>query len=90
MKSALTLDVLSSFDSAYSTIFSLESILKLTKTACLDKEASSMYYNLSQINKLSLSEERNHYISMLDLALDQLANLKEQSKLMENLLTQLK
>ena len=55
----------------------LESVIKLTKDVCLNKELFSQYYNLTKSEQLLLSEERNHYINMLTIALDKILKLKE-------------
>ena len=65
------------FDVSFDMLSSLESIIKMTQKVCLDKEISSVYYNLPYNQKITLSEERNHYINMLSLALDKITSLKE-------------
>ncbi len=70
-------NVLACFESTFDELFLLESVIKLTKEACLDREVSSQYYNLPEEKKRYLSEERNNYINMLSIALDRVKNLKE-------------
>lgn len=55
----------------------LESLIKLTKSSCLEKEMNSSYYDLSKNNKLQLSEERNNYINVLSITLEKLEELKK-------------
>lgn len=64
-------------------LLSLESIIKLTQEACLDREEDSIYYNLTSDEKFYLSEERNLYINMLTIALDKVYKLKKMSSLIE-------
>ena len=71
-------------DNSFNELFCLESIIKLTKNACQEKELSANYYNLSGRHKLPLSEERNHYINMLALALDKVNSLKQLNCDIEN------
>lgn len=55
----------------------LESIIKLTQESCLAREEDSLYYNLNQDERIILSEERNHYINLLKIALDKVNKLKQ-------------
>lgn len=71
-------------ESIYDQLFHLESIIKITKNACLDKEFQSVYYNLSSKAKYTLSEERNNYINMLTIALDKISELKAINDNIEN------
>lgn len=76
-------DVLNCIEATFSEIYVLKSIIKITREACLEKEVNSSYYNLSQENKKYLSEERNHYINMLTMALDKITKLENISESME-------
>ena len=71
-------------ESIYDQLFHLESIIKITKNACLDKEFQAVYYNLSSKAKYTLSEERNNYINMLTIALDKISELKAINDNIEN------
>ncbi len=71
-------------DNSYNQLYYLESILQLTKDVCQEKEFGAIYYNLPPKYKFILSEERNHYINMIDLALDKVANLKQINNGLEN------
>jgi len=75
------------FEDSIDELFSLESIIKLTQESCLDREEDSVYYSLNSDEKVFLSEERNHYINMLTLALDKVNKLKKLSSLIEKELT---
>jgi len=66
-----------SCDNCFNELYSLESILTFTKEVCQEKEFSAIYYDLPQKDKFILSEERNHYINMLNLALDRVSDLKK-------------
>lgn len=78
-----------SCDNSFNQLYYLESILILTKEACQEKEFSEIYYNLPQKDKYTLSEERNHYINMLSLALDKVTDLKKINYILENKLADL-
>lgn len=69
-------EVLSYLEDTFNEIYVLRSIIKITRDVCQEKEFNSLYYNLSQENLKSLSEERNHYINMLTMALDKVAKLE--------------
>lgn len=69
--------VQSSCDDCFNQLYYLESILQCTKNVCQEKEFSAIYYNLSSKDKFTLSAERNHYINMLNLALDRVDDLKK-------------
>ena len=64
-------------DKTFDEIYMLESIIKLIKESCLEKEIDSKYYNLDSFDKILLSEERNHYINLLSMAIDKLSDLKQ-------------
>jgi hypothetical protein len=49
----------------------------LTKDTCLKQEIDSNYYNLDDLNKIKLSEERNNYLNLLTVAIDKIANLNQ-------------
>lgn len=69
-------ELLSYLEDTFNEIYVLRSIIKITRDVCQEKEFNSLYYNLSQENLKSLSEERNHYINMLTMALDKVAKLE--------------
>ena len=85
-----TQKVLLKFDDIYDLLNSLESIIKITQKACLNKEISSVYYNLTYNDRVILSEERNHYINMLSIALDKLSSLKDKNFIIEKEISCLK
>ena len=66
-----------SCDNSFNQLYSLESILQFTIEVCQEKEFAAIYYNLPPKDKFSLSRERNHYINMLNLALERVSDLKE-------------
>ena len=77
MYNSQTTKVISSFEDSFDVLSSLESLIKATQNSCLNKECFSIYYNLSSKEKFTLSEERNHYINLLTIALDKVSSLKE-------------
>ena len=64
--------VLLKYNVVFDVLFSLETIIKLTRQYCLDREVASKVNNT-----LALSEERNQYICMLSIALEKLEELKK-------------
>ena len=81
--------ILSCFQTTFDELFLLESIIKLTKESCLDREVTSQYYNLSEEKKRYLSEERHNYINMLSIALDRVKILKDINNQIEEEITYL-
>ncbi len=71
-------------DDFFEELFTLESVITITRDACLDREISAFYYDLPDSKKIVLSQERNLYINMLSLALDRVSNLKNINTKMEN------
>lgn len=69
--------VLLSCDNLFNQLYSLESILQTTKETCQGREFSAIYYNLKQKEKFTLSQERNNYINMLELALARVSDIME-------------
>ena len=82
-------DILSFVENTFDVIYSLETIIKVTQDVCLDKENGAVYYNLSSKEQFILSEERNNYINMMNLALDKLTCLKEINLAIEKKISQL-
>lgn len=77
-------NLLSYENTLYDELCSLNSILKLTKNSCLEQESNSNYYNLNGTEKIMLSEERNHYLNLLTIAIDKISLLKSINKNIEN------
>ena len=71
-------------NSLFDELSSLESVLKLTKDSCLKQEFNSNYYDLVDINKVKLSEERNHYLNLLTIAIEKVNLLKQINRNLEN------
>ena len=69
--------LLSNVNTIIEALFSLETLIKLTQEYCLKKEFDSVYYSISNNAKSSLSEERNQYICMLNIALEKLKEIKQ-------------
>ncbi len=70
-------------NSLFDELSTLESVLKLTKDSCFEQEVSSNYYNLDKLEQFKLSEERNHYLNLLTIALEKVAILKDINKNLE-------
>ena len=69
--------IITSIEKSIDDLFTLESVIKATKDTCLERELAGTYYNLEEQAKTSLSEERNHYINLLVLALDIISNIRK-------------
>lgn len=78
------------FERSFDELFTLESIIKLTQEACLDREENSIHYNLTPEKQFSLSQERNHYINMLTIALEKVEDIKNYNLLIEKEISYLK
>lgn len=70
-------------------LFCLKNIIKTTKDSCQEKEFSAKYYNLPPKAKYILSEERNQYINLLDIALDKVSDVIELNTTIENNISRL-
>ena len=77
-------NIITDFNYFFDILCSLETIVKITQTDCQNKEFYSEAGNFSYENRLILSEERNHYINMLTLAIDKIKLLKELNLSIEN------
>lgn len=80
-------EILSYFDDSFNSISTLESILKTTVNSCMNKEINSEYYNLEENDSQMLSEERNNYINLLEIALEKLISLKSVNLIIEKKLS---
>lgn len=68
---------------AFDELFVIDTLVKLTKTSCLDKEFQGQYYGIPQTKSCELSAERNHYINMLSLLSEKISYIMELSLSME-------
>lgn len=59
-------------ESSIDDLFKLNTLIKVAKESCLEKELSSAYYGLNDRNRLKLSTERNNYINLLSIAEEKL------------------
>ena len=87
MKKESNKSIMLSCNFAIDTLFSVETIIKLMLEYCLAREIKSIHYDLSSKDKKILSEERNHYITMLNIALEKLQELKELNQELEDKIT---
>ena len=72
----------------YEKFYNLESILFVTRDNCLNMEICSNYYNLYPKDRKYLSQERNNYINMLNIALDNVSLMKQEFESIEEDLEQ--
>ena len=68
--------IITSIEKSADELFTLESIIKVTKDTCQEREVAGNYYDLEENARTSLSKERNHYTNLLNIALDIITNLQ--------------
>lgn len=72
---------------AFDELYVIETLVKLTKSSCLDKEFQGQYYGIPQDVSLKLSAERNQYINMLTVLSEKVSNLMDLNICMEKEIT---
>lgn len=77
-------------NSMFEELATLESLLKLTRDTCLKQEIDSKYYDLDDSNKIKLSQERNHYLNLLTIAIDKINKLNQINQNLEKEIYSLK
>lgn len=90
MSNAGTANGLAAVEISNDEIYSLETVIKALKEICQLKEFSASYYGLNNSFKHTLSEERNDYINLMDIALNKLNKLKSINNNIERSLVELK
>lgn len=75
MKKEFSNALLADIDFVFEELDSVQTIIKITKEVCFEKENNSKYYNLPISESSKLSNERNNYINLLSLALEKIDNL---------------
>jgi len=68
----------------------IESLIKIAKENYFHKECDSNYYNLNPQYKKLLSEERNNYMNLLSVLLDEVLNLRKENNQLDIKIHQLK
>jgi hypothetical protein len=68
----------------------IESLIKIAKENCFYKECDSNNHNLNPQYKKMLSEERNNYINLLSVLLDEVLNLRKENNQLDIKIHQLK
>ena len=76
-------NLLLNFEKTFDLLGTLESIIQITHQNCLYKEIKSLYYGIEPDKQIVLSRERNDYINMLKIALEQVHSIN--SSIHENL-----
>jgi hypothetical protein len=69
--------LLSKFNDLIELLMTVENIIKIIKESCFNKEMFATYYDLQNNTQKKLSEERNLYINMLNIAIEKIAILKK-------------
>lgn len=62
----------------------INSIIKLVKNSCLEREFTGQYYGIPQEKTIHISEERNNYINMLTLLAERVTNIMNLHLVLEN------
>jgi hypothetical protein len=62
-------------DKAFDELYYLNTLVKMTKSSCQDREFRGEYFGMDCEGIKKLSSERNDYINMLNLMSDKLSNL---------------
>ncbi|MCQ2754402.1 MAG: hypothetical protein MJ231_05060 [bacterium] len=73
MRSIIEKDLILKFNKLYNEIFVLESILRVTKSVCLNNDINATCI----MDQKSLSYERNDYINLLSVALSKVEKIKQ-------------
>ena len=68
-------NAVSCYDELLSELFCTNTLVKATKTYCLEKEYTQQYYGIPLNYTTKISEERNEYISLLEIISDKLTKL---------------
>ena len=82
-------NALSYNDEALNELYVANTLIKATKTYCLEKEYNRQYYGIPNIYAIKLSEERNEFITLLNLISEKLTNLNKLYLILEKELTEL-
>ena len=68
-------DVLLYQNEVFNQLHYANTLVKMTKTSCMDREFNKQYYGINNENSVKLSDERNEYIAMMDLISDKLSDI---------------
>ena len=68
---------------AFDELYVVETIVKMTISACQEREFNGQYYDIPVKNIPLLSAERNNYINMLTLLSERVNNIMNLNLLME-------
>ena len=60
------------------------SIIKLVRSSCLEREFTGEYYGISRDKTVHISEERNNYINMLNILSEKISNVMNLCLSLEN------
>ena len=63
------------YEKTFDELCVINSIVKLVKNSCLEREFSGEYYGIPQEKIIHISEERNNYINMLTLLAERVTNI---------------
>ena len=75
--------VLDYYQETFEELCVINSIVKLVKNSCLEREFSGQYYGIPPEKIIHLSEERNNYINMLTVLSERVTNVMNLHEYME-------
>ena len=69
--------LLSFYQTVFNELYVIDTIVKMTKDSCMEREFNGQYYGTSGKSSAQLSAERNSYINMLTLLSERVSNLMD-------------
>ena len=72
------------YQKAFNELYMVDTLIKMTKNFCEEREYKGQYYGISKDSIEALSSERNDYINMLSIASDKVSNIMNLNLLMES------
>ncbi len=80
-------NLVSCHEKLFSEIYTINTIVQMTKKTCEEYEFSGEYYGLPAEEVYLLSAERNNYINMLNILSERISNIININLILENEIT---